>query len=107
MQYFLDHFFHFLDQLKQLLGGKKNKSKGYLDQLTRRHTQGSYSSFNELLDAKGGHYLQLHLVGGDEKRNAERSLLIKNYDEAQAARGDSRRAHVTGSKEKPLKFVEK
>jgi hypothetical protein len=107
MQYFLDHFFHFLDQLKQLLGGKENKGNGYLDQLTRRHTQGSYSSFIEMLDAKGGHYPSLHLARGAEKRNAEIKLLIKNYDEAQAARGDSRRAHVTGSKEKPLKFVGK
>lgn len=67
----------------------------YLDQLTKRHTMNGYSSFQEMLDAEGGHRPHFDLAHGDEKRKAEVKVLAERYDAAQAERGDSRRAHVT------------
>lgn len=66
-----------------------------LDALTTKHTTAAFSSFADLLNAGGNYCPHFDLAFGDNERKAEVAKLAKAYDAAQAARGDSRRAHVT------------
>jgi len=58
--------------------------KKILNKITRQHT--GFKSFEALLCAPGGYSPTL------EVRNADRWILANEYDKAQAARHDNRRA---------------
>lgn len=60
--------------------------KKTLDKITRQHT--AFKSFKALLCAPGGYRPTL------EVRNADRWILANEYDKAQAARHDNRRANT-------------
>jgi len=63
-----------------------------LDALTRRLT--AFNSFHDLLDAKGGYRPSLRCVSGcpGGQNIPELKRLADAYDQAQAERGDPRRA---------------
>lgn len=72
--------------------------KKTLNKITRTHT--AFKSFDALLNAPGGYFPTL------EVRNADRWILANEYDKAQAARHDTRRANIYKEPEPDVEIME-